>query len=452
VRQKQLVEEPDRRPHAEPEPSAVPAPAARSATVADVLWMQRSAGNHAVRSLLRDTAPAVPATPKTDEQQWEDDWNDAAFAAATKHFEGPDRPAGTAKQRYLALAPLYKSEKGIKRPLKWVADNIVWGTFFGHGTYMHTDLKAALKKAEKKLKDDGVTDAPFKKCWAFNPRTQTGGQWSNHADGKAIDFDEVTNPRLLDAGHRGVISALTDMDISARNPGAAQGLDSYDAALESSDRFQDRYSLEGMAERIEELSDDEAALEGERKTIADALGLIPTGKKKGEPKPTAEQKAEAKKLAAELAAKQAEIKGKVTARKTLEAERKRFEALDKAVDDLQIATEKLSGDIDLLSHDLDQLNAGESLKEGEAPLTGKALAKEVAARKKAITQKTTAIKAKQKQLEKAIGARDDDTLRGYASRGFLDLDKDMVEALKGAGLDWGGDYGGAKDFMHFDVK
>ena len=43
-------------------------------------------------------------------------------------------------------------------------------------------------------------------------------------------------------------------------------------------------------------------------------------------------------------------------------------------------------------------------------------------------------------------------MRGMASRGFLDLDKDMVEALKAAGLGWGGDYAGAKDFMHFEVK
>ena len=74
----------------------------------------------------------------------------------------------------------------------------MWSDFFGHSTPMHKDLKTALKAAEKKLKDDhAMTEAPFGKCWAFNPRTQTGGQWSNHADGKAIDIDEVTNPRLL---------------------------------------------------------------------------------------------------------------------------------------------------------------------------------------------------------------------------------------------------------------
>ena len=55
------------------------------------------------------------------------------------------------------------------------------------------------------------------------------------------------------------------------------------------------------------------------------------------------------------------------------------------------------------------------------------------------------------ELAKAVGARDEDTLRGYQQRGFLDLNKTMVEALKGAGLRWGGDYSGAKDFMHFEV-
>ena len=193
-----------------------------------MLALQRAAGNRAVRTLLRQPV-ADPPKPKTDAEQWEEDWNDTAFAAAQKHFEGDDRPKGTAKERYLILAPLYKAH-GIARPLKFVSDNIVWRSFFGHGTYMHRDLFTPLNNAEKALNKAGVTDAPFTTCWAFNPRTQTGGQWSNHADGKAIDIDEVTNPRLLDPGHRAVISALTETDIAAANPGAAAGLDSYDAS------------------------------------------------------------------------------------------------------------------------------------------------------------------------------------------------------------------------------
>jgi hypothetical protein len=442
-----------RDPHADPArpgetATVAEAPPLRAASPRDVLRMQQTAGNQAVHQLLRQPVVA-PDKPKTDAEQWEADWNDPQYAGYQKHFEGPDRPVGDKKFRYDTLCPLYKAQ-GIARPLKYVRENIISSDFFGHGTPMHTALKTALKAAETTLKAAGVTSAPFTKCWAFNARTQTGGQWSNHADGKAIDIDEVTNPRLLDPGHRAVISALTNMDISAANPGAGEGLDSYDASAQASQRFQTRYSGQGMTERIAAISGEEADLEQERKEIADALDLVPTGKK-GEAKPTADQKAEAKKLKAQLAAKQAEIAAQVAARKTLEKERKRFEALDKAVDDLQLAIDGLSGEIDVLGNELEALAAGQSLKEGEAAPTGKALDQQVKARKTAIAGKTAAIKAKQKQLEKAAKTRDDDTLRGYAGRGFLDLDKDMVEALKAAGLRWGGDYKGAKDFMHFEV-
>ncbi|NJL87172.1 MAG: M15 family metallopeptidase [Leptolyngbyaceae cyanobacterium SM1_1_3] len=42
-------------------------------------------------------------------------------------------------------------------------------------------------------------------------------------------------------------------------------------------------------------------------------------------------------------------------------------------------------------------------------------------------------------------------LRNYAASGFLNLPKDLVEAMTGAGLEWGGDWKGAKDFMHFEL-
>ena len=248
-----------------------------------------------------------------------------------------------------------------------------------------------------------------------------------------------------------MISALTNMDIAAANPGAAEGLDSYDASKQALGAVPDRYSYQGMTERIAAISGEEADLEQERKEIADELDLIPTGKK-GEPKPTAEQKADAKKLKAKLAAKQAEIAAQVAARKALEKERKRFEALDKAVEDAQKAIDALDAEIDALGNELEALGRGESLKPGEAAPTGKALDAQVKARKTAIAGKTAAIKGKQKQLDKASqGARRQTRCAATPSRGFLDLDKDMVEALKAAGLRWGGDYAGAKDFMHFEV-
>ena len=87
--------------HAEPA-TAVRDEPAPAPPYADLLRLQRSAGNQAVGQLLRQPAPGVVA-PKTDEQQWEDDWNDAAFASARAHFAGPDRPTGTPKERYDGL-------------------------------------------------------------------------------------------------------------------------------------------------------------------------------------------------------------------------------------------------------------------------------------------------------------------------------------------------------------
>jgi hypothetical protein len=445
VAHRHLIDEPEDR--SRPTGSTQPEPASPAGHVAEILRMQRSAGNAATRALLRDD---TKTKPKTDEEIWEADWLNPDFAAATKHFAGEDRPTGDAHFRYMHLAPLYKSVKGIDRPLKWVHDNITWGTFYGHGTYMHKDLKAALKTAETALKKD-VPDAPFKKLWAFNPRTQTGGQWSNHADGRAIDFDEVTNPRLLDKGHRDVISALTGMDISAANPGAAAGLSSYDASREASQRFQARYSPEGMTERIDELSDDVAELTKEGDALSAAIAAIPTGKKKGEAKPTAEQKDDLKRLKKELAAKQAELGAAAASRKTLEKELARHQALENAVTDALTEATELSAAVDVLEAELSTLEAGESTKEGEAPLTGKALTKEIEAHKALIKKKSALWKVKQKALDDKMKAQDEDALAGYADRGFLDLDERLVDALRNAGLGWGGDYGGAKDFMHFEV-
>ncbi len=398
---------------------AVREEAAPAPPYAELLRLQRSAGNQAVGQMLRQPAPGVVAPPKTVEQQWEDDWNDPALASARAHFAGPDRPVGTPKQRYDGLCPKYR-DQGILRPLQYVHDNIVTGTFFGHSSPMHKDLRTKLLAAQKALNDAGVTDAPFTKLWAFNPRTQSGGQWSNHADGKAIDFDEDTNPRLLNAKQNAIISALTEFDINAANPGAKQGMtDSYDASAEASLNFQARYSAVGLAERSEEIYDDEHVLEAEQKEIADKLGVL--GKVA---KPTADQKQEAKALRADLKANQAEIRANLAAQKAISGERDRVIALEKAVDDLEKAIDSLQLEIDALDVTKDA---------------------------KAIAAKTAKLKAKQRQLTAATKARDDDPMRKLADTGFLDLDKQMVEALKATGLRWGGNYTGSKDYMHFEL-
>src|SRR4051812_16325732 len=260
------------------------------------------------------------------------DWNDPDLAKHQGHLAGSDRPTGTPKHRYDVLCPLYKAH-GIKRPLVYVRDNITTATFFGHKTPAHKDLKAKLKAAEDALKASGVTDAPFTKLWAFNPRTQSGGQWSNHADGKAIDFDEVTNPRLLSKGDRQIITALTGIDISAQNPGAASGQDSYDSAAEASKRFQARYSSAGMAGRITALSGDVTKLEGERDAIQTELDAVPQGKKAAKA-----DKTKADEILKRLKAKQAELKATAGQRTTLESEKERYDALDAAIAKLEAST------------------------------------------------------------------------------------------------------------------
>ena len=199
-----------------------------------------------------------------------------------------------------------------------------------------------------------------------------------------------------------------------------------------------------MTERAEEIGEEEAALLEEKGELADQL--------KGAPTKTKDDVKKARALKAQIAAKQAEINAKVNARKALEKEIKRFEALDKAVADVEAAIAKLEGEIEQLGKDVEKLEKGESLDPAKAPLTGKALAKEIKARKALIATKSGTIKRQQRKLADAVKTRDTDEMRGYASRGFLDLDKDLVEALKKAGLGWGGDYTGAKDFMHFEVK
>jgi hypothetical protein len=461
VAQKERLREPQSGPELAPAPVrdvvAAPPSVARSPTVSDVLRLQQSAGNVAVGRLLRQPAgatatptPTAAPVPKTDEEQWEEDLVNPAFAGALKHFDTHDRPNKEKEERYRILCPLYKAH-GILRPLKYVDDNIHDRRFFGHGSPMHDDLWAKLSAAQTALKTAGVTTAPFGKMFAFVPRTQSGGQWSNHADGKAIDFDEVTNPRLLDPGRRKVITALTGVDVSLANPGTgagpAAGMDSYDSSKLASDTFMGAYSVSGMTDRIDELEGEEKELVEERDDIQAEAAGVPTGRKA-----TRADRDKLKAITARLKAKQAEITANIAARKTLGKEIKRFEALDQAVADLNVAFWKLDGEADQLADDLKKLEAGESLEAGKAALTGKKLAAQIKAKKAAIAAKATAIKKTQKKFDAAVKAQDDDTMRGYADVGFLDLDKDLVTALKTAGLGWGGDYAGAKDYMHFEVK
>jgi hypothetical protein len=396
-----------------------------------VLDLQHKAGNQAVGTLLRQPVTPAPAKPKTDEEQWAEDWNDPAFAKRHHHFKGDDRPRGEPKDRYDVLCPLYKAQ-GIKRPLKYIDDNIVGIRFFGKFTYGHKDLKAKLAAAEKDLKgqNKGYADAddkrPFRKCWAFNPRTTSEGNWSNHADGKAIDIDEDTNPRLINKQERAVITALTGIDVSAAHPGKALGVDNYQASLWASGLFQLMYSPRGMAVKaavFELIAQDQTKdVEGARLELAG----VPTGKKA-----TSDDKKRAKEIAKRLKALEAELAQTRASQKVLTTEKARYEKLDVDMANLEAEIAKLTAEIAQLDKDL----AAAATKKAKAPLT-----------------KTRAAKDKKlKEAIKNLGAKRADPLRGYSDKGFLDLNPDLVQALKDAGLYWGGEVWAGKDYMHFQV-
>lgn len=389
-------------------------PARAPATLEQVLRLQQTAGNQAVLTLLRQPDPAGAAKPKTDQEQWDEDWNTAP-AWVRRHFGGDSRPKGTPKERYDVLCPLYKAH-GIDRPVQYVKDNIRDATFFGETHAAHTTLKSALEAAEKTLRAEGFTAAPFRKWYAFNPRTTSEGNWSNHADGKAVDIDEETNERLINKGQRNVIIALTGVDVAAADPGADLGMDAYDASKLASDLFQARYSPEGMEARITELAGEEERLSGEVDVLK--MSLKGTTKK------------DAAAIKGRLKAKKAELARARSREAVLEKEKARYEKLDA---DIAKAEEA----IDALVDDIEQLDADITATDKK---TQRALVKKRNA-KALMLQKTRT------RLE-SMGS---DKLREHAREGFLDLNKQLVEALKGAGLHWGGEGWTAKDYMHFEV-
>jgi hypothetical protein len=406
---------------------------------ATILQMQKQQGNAAVQQLLhhsisdRSALTTVQRTPTAAQQaQWQTDWNDASLQRYQRHFRGDGRPSGTNKQRYDVLCPLYFAH-GIQRPLVYIRDHIVTAHFFQFSPSAHSDLATALTTAETALTAKGYTNDnfPLTKGASFNPRTTSEGNWSNHADGKAIDFDPDINPRLNDVRQRGVISALTGFDMTRPNPGADSGMDSYDANKAASDRFQTNFNPAGIRARLETLTGQEDFIITQKMTTQAQLDSLPKGRAATE---------EDKRLKVELKNSLKELKKEakpvVAQKKLLEQELKKYEGLDDAISKLQ--TEIFLGDLEISLLDLAISNA-----------TG--AEKNKLNRKKKATQR--ALNKAEKQLTKKEKQRDSDTLRRYARTGFVNIPKDIVTALTDAGLTWGGDWGkpNSKDFMHFQV-
>jgi DNA repair exonuclease SbcCD ATPase subunit len=318
--------------------------------------------------------------------------------------------------------------------------------------------------------------------WAFNPRTTSEGNWSNHADGKAVDFDADTNARLDNKANREIIRLVTGTDMTTVRPG-------YDAMKGASDRFKADYNPTGMRRRITELTAAEATRTTERDAARAArdnlkadltaainsvaaltkqLASVPKGKKASpdDLKQAADLKEQIKqarqnvaRVQAEIAAQGKELAKKETAlkhatddRKLLEKHLAAFEASDKAVADLEAAIQSLPAEIKSLTAAIAQSKLDEADAKKDKNTAGvKAQQKLRATLVSTLKSRNAELTKKQKDLDKKNKQRSQDTLRQYGAGGFLNLSKDFVEAMTGAGLTWGGEWGepNSKDFMHF---
>lgn len=365
----------------------------------------------------------IQLAPDTD--QCELDWNSGLYDAQKHKFHGGDRPKGTDKERYDKLCPMYRSH-GIPSPLKYIRDNIRQASFFGFTTPAHKNMVGKLANAESILKGMNITTVPLTKVWAFNARTTSEGTWSNHATGKAIDFDSHLNPHLTNKTHRRIIKAMTGTNIEAANPGASTGLDSYDASKQASDDFKGRYSIQGVGERISELQDIKLFYDTNIASLQEGIAELSTTRK--DRKENKEKIKEFKALRDDDKKHSADLKISI---KALQKELIRMNKLDQKMD-------QMAGKIQTLNDAIDLLNA---------QIDGNTNAKEVRKLKASLAKKQKTLK----KTIKAYEAADDDTLRQYGNLGFLNLPKEIVEAMQSAGFSWGGDWKVHKDFMHFEI-
>jgi hypothetical protein len=458
MRTRPRTPERDRAAAEDREPVREPAP-----EIAQMLRLQAGVGNAAVVRLMRSP---------NDQERWEEDWNTPAYADSQNKFKGEGRPAGEPRDRYFALAPLYKAH-GIDRPLQWAHQNIHQATFFGSKTPAHDQLTTALAAAEADLIGQGHKDKPFRSCWAFNPRTTSAGGWSNHADGKAIDIDADQNPHLTNLRQKKIINALTGMDVTAENPGEGMGKSTYEAIEEMSQRFQDRFSPEGMQQRIEELEAEEEQFAAEEAELKAEIAGLPK-KKKGrlteeERKAAAEVAKQSKDLTARLKLKHAQALKAQERQDLLESEIKRYDKVHaeaekqrakiaellREIEELENQIDELQARIDLLERPIDpHEDGGPVMLDKHAKAAIAAAAKERRAEVRKLTKSREgvkkAVKAKHKAIAKAESQIDD--IHRWGSDGFMDLEPALVTALQKAGLEWGGEWAGSKDFMHFEVK
>ena len=129
-----------------------------------------------------------------------------------------------------------------------------------------------------------------------------------------------------------------------------------------------------------------------------------------------------------------------------------YEATEKAISDLENTVTSLPNEIKTLEDQIAQSKQDEQDARNAKNADGvKAQQKLRTKLESALSKDKGELKKKQAQLDKKKKERDADPLRKYAAEGILNLSKDVVDAMTGAGLKWGGEWEGAKDFMHLEV-
>lgn len=122
---------------------------------------------------------------------------------------------------YQDLRPLYMSNTGTANAAKWIEDNIVSISFFGHSTPAHTDMKPKVAAAEKTLKDAKASPT-INDFWSFVPRRIRGSTaLSKHALGKAVDINAAKNPRITDKDQLAALTLVTGLDFQSGSLAAA---------------------------------------------------------------------------------------------------------------------------------------------------------------------------------------------------------------------------------------
>jgi hypothetical protein len=135
----------------------------------------------------------------------------------------------------------------------------------------------------------------------------------------------------------------------------------------------------------------------------------------------------------------------------LEAHRTKYEAIDRSVTRLETETTALPTTVAAREAQIacSQRSEQESAALGDEG-GARAERRVRSGLQKELTRRRTELARKTAAVEKKRSAREAEPLRAYGARGILNLPKEVLEALIGVGLRWGGNWRGAKDFMHFD--